>query len=113
MVIGARAPGAKGLDDGYSDGLHAYAQGFPYANQVRVLPVTRDTTPWYALADLMVCASDLESLPRSVLEAMWWETPVVATAIFGLPELIEHHDMERYASECAELLRAVCAPARS
>jgi len=91
-----------------------------------------------------------------VLEAMWWETPVVATAIFGLPELIEHgrtgwlceprdvgalagaldaafgtpaaelraiaaaarahvvehHDMARYASECAELLRAVCAPAR-
>ncbi len=157
VIIGAREPGAKGLDDGYSDGLHAYAQGFPYANQVRVLPVTRDTTPWYALADLMVCASDLESLPRSVLEAMWWETPVVATAIFGLPELIEHgrtgwlceprdvgalagaldaafgtpeaelravaaaarahvvehHDMERYASECAELLRAVCAPARS
>jgi glycosyltransferase involved in cell wall biosynthesis len=42
------------------------------------------------LADLMVCASDVESLPRSVLEAMAWETPVVATAVFGLPELIEH-----------------------
>lgn len=77
-------------DDGYSDGLYAYAHGCAWADQVRVLPVTPDTTPWYALADLMVCASDLESLPRSVLEAMWWETPVVATAIFGLPELIEH-----------------------
>jgi glycosyltransferase involved in cell wall biosynthesis len=37
-----------------------------------------------------VCASDVESLPRSVLEAMAWETPVLATAVFGLPELIEH-----------------------
>ena len=90
VVIGARDAAATDPDDGYSDGLHAYARGCTWADQVRVLPVTPDTTAWYALADLMVCASDLESLPRSVLEAMWWETPVVATAIFGLPELIEH-----------------------
>jgi len=89
VVIGARDATATGLDDGYSDGLQAYARGCAWAEQVRVLPVTPDTTPWYAIADLMVCASDLESLPRSVLEAMWWETPVVATAIFGLPELID------------------------
>jgi glycosyltransferase involved in cell wall biosynthesis len=82
---------------------------------------------------------------------MWWETPVVATAIFGLPELIdhgrtgwlceprdvralagaldlalsapqeerraiaraahahvcEHHDMDRYALDCMELLRGI------
>lgn len=153
VVIGARDPLATGPDDGYSDGLRAYAAGCAWAGQVRVLPVTPDTAAWYALADLMVCASDLESLPRSVLEAMWWETPVVATAIFGLPELIEHgrtgwlceprdvraladaldtalatpgeerraiaragraqivehHDMERYAAECIELLRRISA----
>ena len=45
--------------------------------------------PWYGLADILVCASDVESLPRTVLEAMAWETPVLATEVFGLPELIE------------------------
>jgi D-inositol-3-phosphate glycosyltransferase len=149
VIIGARDPLVRGAPDRYSEGLRAYAAGCAWADQVRVLPVTPETTPWYATADLMVCASDLESLPRSVLEAMWWETPVVATAIFGLPELIdhgrtgwlceprdvrslaqaldtalstpagerreiaraarahvlEHHDMDRYAAECAALLR--------
>ena len=144
VVIGAG-------EDEYSRALHEYARGCAWANQVRVLPMISDIEPWYGLADLMVCASDLESLPRSVLEAMWWETPVVATAIFGLPDLIEHgrtgwlceprdvgalagaldlalgasdqerraimdasralvqerHDLEKYAADCARLLRSL------
>ena len=47
-----------------------------------------DTYPWYRAADLLVSASDIESLPRSVLEAMCFRVPVLATSIFGLPELI-------------------------
>ncbi len=43
---------------------------------------------WYGMADILVCASDVESLPRTVLEGMAWETPVLATNVFGLPELI-------------------------
>ena len=82
VVIGAG-------EDPYSDALSEYASGCARADQVRVLPLLSDTWPWYGLADLMVCASDLESLPRSLLEAMWWETPVVATSIFGVPEVIE------------------------
>jgi D-inositol-3-phosphate glycosyltransferase len=45
--------------------------------------------PWFGLSDLVVCPSDIESMPRTVLEAMAWETPVLATRVFGLPELIE------------------------
>jgi glycosyltransferase involved in cell wall biosynthesis len=37
---------------------------------------------------VLVCASDIESTPRTVLEAMAWETPVLGTRVFGLPELI-------------------------
>src|SRR5262249_18048231 len=36
-----------------------------------------------------VCASDIESLPRTVLEAMSFSVPVIATRVFGLPELID------------------------
>jgi Glycosyltransferase len=58
-------------------------------DRMMLIPVTPDVQRWYGLADILVCASDVESLPRTVLEAMAWETPVLATSIFGLAELIE------------------------
>ena len=51
--------------------------------------MTPDVQPWFGIADMLICPSDIESMPRTVLEAMAWETPVLATGIFGLPELIE------------------------
>ena len=57
--------------------------------RMHVIPITPDVHSWYGMADLLVCASDVESLPRTVLEAMAWETPVLATNVFGLPELID------------------------
>ena len=54
-----------------------------------LIPITPDVQAWYGIADVLVCASDIESLPRTVLEAMAWETPVLATSVFGLPELID------------------------
>ena len=51
--------------------------------------MTPDVQRWFGLSDLLVCASDIESLPRTVVEAMAWEIPVLATSVFGLPELIE------------------------
>jgi D-inositol-3-phosphate glycosyltransferase len=59
------------------------------ADRVELIPITPDVGEWYGMADLLVCASDVESLPRTVLEAMAWETPVLATSVFGLPELID------------------------
>jgi D-inositol-3-phosphate glycosyltransferase len=51
--------------------------------------VVAEIFPWYLSADLFVSASDAESLPRSVVEAMAFSVPVLATEVFGLPELIE------------------------
>ena len=62
----------------------------PSRERMRMVPTTREVQPWFGMADLLVCASDIESLPRTVLEAMAWETPVLATSVFGLPELIDH-----------------------
>ena len=47
-----------------------------------------DTNPWHFAADVFVCASDIESLPRSILEAMAFSTPIISTDPFGIPELI-------------------------
>jgi glycosyltransferase involved in cell wall biosynthesis len=94
-LVADRHPDARlvligGRDDLDTHVLERYVRECAPEGRVEVLRVLADTWPWYGLADLMVCASDVESLPRSVLEAMAWETPVVATAVFGLPELIEH-----------------------
>jgi D-inositol-3-phosphate glycosyltransferase len=56
---------------------------------VRVVPLVDRPYEWLGVADLLVCPSDLESLPRVVLEAMAFDVPVLATEIFGLPDLIE------------------------
>jgi glycosyltransferase involved in cell wall biosynthesis len=41
------------------------------------------------MADILLCASDIESLPRTILEAMAFELPVVSTDAFGIADLIE------------------------
>jgi glycosyltransferase involved in cell wall biosynthesis len=60
-----------------------------WRERMELVPITPDVESWYGLSDFLVCASDVESLPRTVLEAMAWETPVLATDVFGLPELID------------------------
>jgi glycosyltransferase involved in cell wall biosynthesis len=42
----------------------------------------------HARADALVCGSDTEGTPRCVLEAMTAGTPVVATAVGGVPQLL-------------------------
>jgi glycosyltransferase involved in cell wall biosynthesis len=41
-------------------------------------------------SDVLVLNSTYEGLPHVVIEAMWAGVPVVATAVGGTPELIEH-----------------------
>ncbi len=82
VFVGAR-------DDQDSEALADFVAASGLGERVDLVPVTPDVHPWYQLADLLVCASDIESLPRTVLEAMAFETPVLATNVFGLPELID------------------------
>lgn len=58
------------------------------ADSVRLVPVRRDPTPWLLAADLFVNSSDIESLPRSILEAVCCGIPVVASDVFGAREMI-------------------------
>lgn len=57
--------------------------------RVDVVPIAADIYAWYAAADILLCASDVESLPRSILEAMAFELPVVSTDAFGIADLLE------------------------
>jgi D-inositol-3-phosphate glycosyltransferase len=73
----------------YSTALHGLVAQSGYAKRIRLIPATPDVWSWYALADVLVSASDIESLPRSMLEAMAFGKPVLSTNVFGVPELVE------------------------
>lgn len=93
-LVADRHPRARlvlvgGRDDDDSKAVRDYLAATRSGERIELIPITPDVQSWYALADLLVCASDVESLPRTVLEAMAFETPVLATNVFGLPELIE------------------------
>jgi glycosyltransferase involved in cell wall biosynthesis len=57
-------------------------------DRVEFVPIQPDTYRWYAAADVLVSCSDVESLPRSILEAKAFGLPTLATDVFGLPEII-------------------------
>lgn len=75
--------------DGYSAGIRAYLKAAGLGDRCTLVPVTSDAYTWHKIADVFVLTSDIESSPISILEAMAFETPVVASNVFGVPELIE------------------------
>jgi glycosyltransferase involved in cell wall biosynthesis len=53
-----------------------------------VHPETTDYLRYYLAADLFACSSYEESSPRVVFEAMALRTPIIASAVHGVPELV-------------------------
>jgi D-inositol-3-phosphate glycosyltransferase len=93
-LIADRHPRAQlvfvgGRPNADSELLEECVAGLASRRRIEIVPMTPAVQRWYGLADLLISASDIESLPRAVLEAMAWELPVLATSVFGLPELIE------------------------
>ena len=76
------------IDTAYCGALARYVRDSGLEGCVSIVALTSEVYPWYRSADLFVLASDLESLPRSVLEAMAFGVPVAVTGVYGVPELI-------------------------
>jgi len=91
--IAAAHPEARlaiiGADDGhYSRTVEQLVHSLGLERQVRMVPLTGDVAPWYVMADGFVLASDSESLPRTIIEAMAYEVPVLATDVGGVAEIV-------------------------
>ena len=55
---------------------------------VSFLGYRRDALQAMAASDVVVCTSSYEAFPRTMLEALALERPVVATAVGGIPEIV-------------------------
>ena len=51
-----------------------------------------NVTPFYALASVMALPSHTEGSPNVVLEAMAHGVPIAATAVGGVPEILQHRE---------------------
>ncbi len=72
------------------DKLTALAEHLDIADNVLFLGDRRDVSELLSIADVVALASySVECLPYAILEAMSRARPAVATAIAGLPEMIE------------------------
>lgn len=72
----------------YSTVVHRVIENASLSDRIRLLPITSEIWPWYAMSDVLVSASDIESVPRSMLEAMALGVPPLSTDVYGVPEVI-------------------------
>jgi glycosyltransferase involved in cell wall biosynthesis len=72
----------------FSEAIYEIVDRLDLTERVSLVPVTPEIDDWYHVADGFVLASDVESLPRSMLEVMAFGVPVLGAAVFGVPELV-------------------------
>jgi len=65
------------------------AARIPGFERVKFYPATSDLRPFYRQASVLVLSSVREGLPNVILEGMASGLPVAATAVGGIPEVVE------------------------
>lgn len=89
----ARYPGVRLVivgEGGERANLEQLAKTLGVADKVRLVGAqpNADLLRWYSAADMMILASSREGWANVLLEAMACGTPVVATKIWGTPEVV-------------------------
>lgn len=70
--------------------MERLAQSLGIAGRVRFLGHRDDVPDLLAAADALLLTSRMEGVPQAVTQALGLGVPVVATAVGGVPELVEH-----------------------
>jgi glycosyltransferase involved in cell wall biosynthesis len=73
-------------------GLEAAAGSPDCKGRIAFAGQVSDVQPFYAMADVFVLPSHSEGSPNVLLEAMAANLPIVATAVGGVPEMVENNE---------------------
>lgn len=76
-----------GRDTLFDRDLHALLRQLDRPN-LTIIPATADPLAYYRAADLFVCSSYEESLPRVIMEAMVARVPILTTGVHGILDLL-------------------------
>ncbi len=74
--------------DQLSKSIEEFVAARGLRDRVFIVPMGTDAYRWLGMADLLVCASERESMPRTVLEGMAFEVPVLSTTVGDVPSVI-------------------------
>jgi len=74
------------------DRIQQTARACGLTDNVTLAGFVRDPRPYYAIADVVVLSSLTEGSPNALLEAMAARVPVVATAVGGIPEIVQDQE---------------------
>ena len=85
LVIVGQGPERRSLEE------RAHARGVAQRVSFAGVVPNDELARWYSAADVLVLASRREGWPNVLLEAMACGTPVVATSVGGVPEIIASH----------------------
>lgn len=73
----------------YSTELHRQvAQLGKRSKCIRIVPETPDPFPYFVAADFFLFCSSMESYPRVLQEALFFDLPVITTDVFGNKEIV-------------------------
>ncbi len=101
--------------------LQDHYRPYVLSNHISFLGHQEDVMPFLSISDLFVLPSLGEEMPLSVMEAMAAGVPVIATAVGGIPEIIEHaengwlvqpgdaHELTRALTRLIEEKERACA----
>ena len=72
----------------YSQRLHRRIDQLPedVKERVSIVEETKERALYFSAADIFICSSRVESYPRVILEAMYYELAIVTTPVFGIAE---------------------------
>lgn len=86
----ARLVFVGGSDSPYARALKDSVKLLGAEDSVAIIDIDPDVYRWYMVADVLVSASDVESMPRSFMEAQAFGLPILAADVFGVGEVV--HD---------------------
>lgn len=82
----------------YSKELHEIINTLPEEKRSRITVV--DETPeihkYYMTSDIFVCSSRVESFPKVIQEAMYYELAIVTTPVYGIAEQVKNNVSSLY-----------------